>query len=153
MDKVMYATLFYPYLSEVSEMSQKYEVTLGKLHDKIISELEDAGVNVRIGEGKKEDFDSFIVARSKFPIKVMDAAGNLWNPDVRIGNGTYAKASIHTYDYSYKGKRGVGVGINAVMILELQEYNPNNLSLEPEPQYFNTSILESSSNDLERELM
>jgi len=157
MDKVLYATLYYPSLYEVNDMSQKYEVTLGNLHSDTVDELENADVNVRIGEGKKEDFESFIVARSKFPIKVLDAAGNPWNPDVRIGNGTYAKASIHTYPYNYKGKKGVGIGVNAVMVLELQEYKPNSMSLDPEPQYFNTSVLESSNvlrtNDLEQELM
>jgi hypothetical protein len=152
MDKVLYATLYYPSLYEVNEMSQKYEVTLGNLHSDTVEELENGGVTVRTGEGKKEDFESFIVARSKFPIKVLDAAGNPWNPDVRIGNGTYAKVSIHTYDYNYKGKKGVGIGLNALMVLELQEYTPNRMALDPEPQYFNTGVLESSDN-LERELM
>ena len=153
MDKVLYATLYYPSLSEVNDMSQRYEVTLGNLNNDTIDELESAGVNVRVGEGKKEDFESFIVAKSKFPIKTMDAAGNPWNPEIRVGNGTYAKASIHTYDYNYKGKKGVGVGVNAVMILELQEYKPNSSSLDPEPQYFKTSILEGEGSALERELM
>ena len=103
-------------------------------------------------ELEKAKRKSFIVARSKFPIKVLDAAGNPWNPDVRIGNGTYAKVSIHTYDYNYKGKKGVGIGVNAVMVLELQEYTPNRMSLDPEPQYFNTGVLEPVDR-LERELM
>jgi hypothetical protein len=40
MDKVLYATLYYPSLSEVNDMSQKYEVTLGNLNNDTIDELE-----------------------------------------------------------------------------------------------------------------
>jgi len=131
---IVYGTAFYPNLFQPNQMSNKYEMNIGQLEKDSIRDLKGAGLDVKTGEGKKEDHGDFITAKSGRPIRVVDAAGNPWDSSRLIGNGSLIKASVNPYEWNYRGKAGVGAGLNSVMVLKWVEYIATD-ELEPEPQY------------------
>jgi hypothetical protein len=136
---IVYATAFYPCLFEPNTMSGKYQMNLGQLDHEAVTNLQGAGMAIRTGEGKKEDHGEFITAKSGHPINVVDAAGNPWDEDRLIGNGSKVKVSVNPYEWTYKRKSGVSAGLNSVMVLEWKEYNPNE-TLEPELKYIKDEL-------------
>lgn len=131
---IVYGTAFYPNLFQPNQMSNKFEMNIGQLDKDAIRDLTGAGLEVKTGEGKKEDHGDFITAKSGRRIRVVDAAGNPWDETRAIGNGSKVKASINPYNWTYKNKSGVGAGLNQVMVLEWVQYEGNE-DLEPEPDY------------------
>ena len=135
---IVYGTAFYPNLFQPNQMSNKFEMNIGQLDKDVIRDLTREGLEVKTGEGKKEDHGDFITAKSGRPIRVVDAAGNPWDEARAIGNGSKVKASINPYNWNYRGKTGVGAGLNQVMVLEWVQYEGND-DLAPEPDYMKAS--------------
>jgi hypothetical protein len=131
---IVYGTAFYPNLFQPNQMSNKFEMNIGQLDKDAIRDLKGAGLDIKTGEGNKEDHGEFITAKSGRPIRVVDAAGNPWDESRAIGNGSLIKASVNPYDWNYRGKSGVGAGLNSVMVLEWVEYAGTD-ELEPEPEF------------------
>jgi len=136
---IVYATAFYSCLFEPNTMSGKYQMNLGQLDHEAVTNLQGVGMAIRTGEGKKEDHGEFITAKSGRPINVVDAAGNPWDEDRLIGNGSKVKVSVNPYEWTYKRKSGVSAGLNSVMVLEWKDYNPNE-TLEPELKYIKDEL-------------
>ena len=57
---IVYGTAFYPNLFQPNQMSNKFEMNIGQLDKDAIRDLTGAGLEVKTGEGKKEDHGDFI---------------------------------------------------------------------------------------------
>jgi hypothetical protein len=117
---------------EPNSMSSKYQVDICQLDKKTVKELESIGITVKVGEGKKEDQESYITARTVRPPRVMDSKKNPWPTDKKVGNGSKIKVSINPYDWTWKGKSGVSASLNSVMVVSLTEYTGGGDELEEE---------------------
>jgi hypothetical protein len=122
---IIEATLYWPNLATVNEMSGKYQVDLGELDKAAVKTLESLGVSIKTDPRKNEDYPDrkeFVTGKSKFPIKVSFKNGVEEVDPGEIGNGTKAKVKLVAYDWSFRGKSGVGVGVNKVLITDLAKY-------------------------------
>ena len=122
---VIEATLFWPNLATVNDMSGKYQVDLGELNKTAVNTLEGLGINVKTDPHKNTDYPnkkSFVTGKSKFPIKVSFRNGVEEVDPGEIGNGTKAKVKLVAYDWSFRGKAGVGVGVNKLLVTDLAKY-------------------------------
>jgi hypothetical protein len=122
---IIEATLYWPNLATVNEMSGKYQVDLGELDKAAVKTLESLGVSIKTDPRKNEDYPdrkAFVTGKSKFPIKVSFKNGVEEVDPGEIGNGTKAKVKLVAYDWSFRGKSGVGVGVNKVLITDLAKY-------------------------------
>lgn len=68
------------------------------------------------------------------PITVCDAKNRLWNPDIKIGNGSTAEVKIDIVDYG-KGKP-TGVYPRAIRVLDLVQYVRQEFAPLPEDNEF-----------------
>jgi hypothetical protein len=123
---VVNATLFWPNLTTKNDMSGKYQVDLGLLDDKTITQIESLGVVVKTDPWKNEDYENrqrYITAKSaKFPIKTFFAS-DIDETDVGvIGNGSEAMVKLNGYSWKFQGKEGRGLGISKVKITKLNKY-------------------------------
>ena len=112
------ATLFWASLQNKNEMSDKYQVDLGELSDKAVMALEGMGIDVKNKEGQ----GNYVTVKSANPIKVFDANGMPIDPNVKVGNGSKAKAALSFYDWTYKAKSGRSPSLVKMIITDLIEY-------------------------------
>ena len=122
---IIEATLYWPNLATVNEMSGKYQVDLGELDKAAVKTLESLGVSIKTDPRKNEDYPdrkAFVTGKSKFPMKVSLKTGVEEVDAGEIGNGTKAKVKLVAYDWSFRGKSGVGVGVNKVLVTDLAKY-------------------------------
>ena len=122
---IIEATLYWPNLATVNEMSGKYQVDLGELNSSAVKTLESLGVSIKTDPRKNEDYPDrkeFVTGKSKFPIKVSFKSGVEEVGPGEIGNGTKAKVKLVAYEWSFRGKAGVGVGVNKVLVTDLEKY-------------------------------
>lgn len=126
--------IMWPFLTEKSEMSGKYEVQLVNLDKQQVGMLEAVGLTVRDSkkEGKNEDKGMWITAKSgwsPFPGNIFDGRdpnlpkGTLLpEDDVKsIGNGTIVHVEVTTYGWGKYAKTGneLSCGLNKLKIVEL----------------------------------
>ena len=64
---IVYGTAFYPNLFQPNQMSNKFEMNIGQLDKDAIRDLKGAGLDIKTGEGNKEDHGDFITAKSGRP--------------------------------------------------------------------------------------
>jgi len=122
---IIEATLYWPNLATVNDMSGKYQVDLGLLDKTAVKTLKGLGVEVKTDPCNNSDYPdrkSFVTGKSKFPIKVLFKNGVEEVDPGQIGNGTKAKVKLVAYEWSFRGKSGVGVGVNKVFITDLAKY-------------------------------
>ena len=113
------------------------------------------GIVDRLRDPKEgEDRDRFITFRQREfkkdgerndPIKIVDAAGEPWNQNTLIGNGSVVDVKFRVKDYG-RGKKK-GVYIQAVRVLSLVPYETQEFApLSSDDEYFaNTADEESTA--------
>lgn len=114
------ATAMWANLSEVNEMSGKYQIDLIKLSPAAVKALEGLGLEVRKGEGKKEDYGFFITCKSTKPIRLYDADGE--EVHTKLGNGSEVVAVVGSYEWSWKNKKGVSAALKKLTVTNLVVY-------------------------------
>jgi hypothetical protein len=114
---VINADTFWASLSQVNEMSGKYQIDLGSLSDAAVEALESKGLTVA---NKQDERGNYITCKSKNPIKAYNPAGD--EMPIMIGNGSKAKAVLGSYDWEFKGKKGRSPSLVKLIITDLEEY-------------------------------
>jgi hypothetical protein len=120
------ATLNY-FRRDRSDLSGKYEVNLCNLSNAVVKALEkEHGVTQVRNEGpehKNHAWGSFTVARSDYPVRVLDSKKRPIGEEVILGNGTVVYASVNPYPWNFKGKKGVSLGCAGIQVIEFVEYS------------------------------
>lgn len=111
-------TVHYLYADRPADMSGKYEVTLGNLSDRAVTNLKGWGVNVKTNP-KKPEFGHYITCTSHNPLtdRVFDQNGEVLT--ALVGSGSKAVATISTYKWTYKSKSGVSPSLFKLVITDL----------------------------------
>jgi hypothetical protein len=111
------ATIYWPFMSRVNDMSGKYQVDLAQLSDKAVEALEMAGLSVA---NKGDDRGNYITVKSTYPIEP-DFKGDKVDAGL-IGNGTKATVAVGSYDWEFRGKKGRSPSIKKMLITEVVTY-------------------------------
>jgi|VirMetMinimDraft_7_1064189.scaffolds.fasta_scaffold12087_3 hypothetical protein len=120
------ATLYWNCLSNVNDLSGKYQADLGNLSEKASKALTQLGVTVKTDAHANKDYankEKFIVGKSKFPIKVSFDSGVDPVEIPAIGNGSRVQATIQPYNHQNVAKYGMGVGLNKIVVTEVTTYS------------------------------
>lgn len=111
-------TLFWAFLDEKNDLSDKYQVDLCNLTDKQVEKLEDLGLVVR---NKGDDRGNFLTAKSsKYPIVPYTTSGDEIHE--KVANGSKASVLFDTYEWNFKNKTGVSMGIKKLIVTDLIPY-------------------------------
>ena len=119
------ATVAFPSLTRVDQMSGKYSVQLANLSSAAVEKLEELGMSPKFKEDAYNR-GQFIECKSKFPIDnskfktVLDSEGLPLDPDT-VGPGSKVEVLLKTYDWSMGGKSGVGARIVKLVVTELAQ--------------------------------
>lgn len=111
------ATLYWPFMHRVNDMSGKYQVDLAQLSDKAVTALEMAGLSV---SNKGDDRGNYITVKSTYPIEP-EFKGDKVDSAI-IGNGTKATVAVGSYDWEFRGKKGRSPSIKKMLITEVVTY-------------------------------
>jgi hypothetical protein len=115
------ATLMWASLDKVNPMSGDYQVELCELSPAAVAALEEIGVEARKRPDKPEK-GFFITAKSKYPIRAYDPAGD--EIHAAVGNGSKGTAVIGSYEWTFKNKKGVSASIKKLVVTDIVEYQP-----------------------------
>jgi len=139
--------LYYPAFVERNKMSDKHQVNIGNLLDEHVAILVDElGVDPDQIKEPKTDLDTeskqeaadaqgrYIVARSEYPIAVVNGKQEKLTDDFikTIGNGSIANVQVNSYDWTFKKKSGVSAGLQQVMLLKREEFSGFSSEFEDE---------------------
>lgn len=156
--------LYYPAFLDRNKMSDKHQVNIGNLTDEHIDILVDElGVDEDQIKDPKTDLDDeskqeaadaqgrYIVARSEFPIQVVNGRREKLDDDYirTIGNGSIANVQVNSYDWTFKKKSGVSAGLQQVMLLKKEDYAGFKDEFEEEDDELESA--ESFDSELEQE--
>jgi hypothetical protein len=120
--------LYWAFLNEPNQMSEKYQVDLCNLSKEAVKKLMDIGVEVKNDERKAEQ-GFYVTAKSKmYPILAVDPDGR--KIDVKVANGSKGVAFIKPYEYTFKGKKAMGVGVSKIVIQDLIVYEKDEVSMD-----------------------
>jgi len=139
-------------LFEVNDLSQKYEMNICNLDNSTVKALKELSIPVKEGEGDKEDYGHYIIAKTKIEPKVMDAAKNPWPNNLSVGNGSKVKVSVSPYDWNFKKKSGTSASLNAVMVIDFKEYTGGTTGLDVEKDGFVLDISDDIPFDTDDDL-
>ena len=121
---VVNGTLYWPFLNRVNDMSGKYQVDVACLSPGAVNALEMMGLAIA---NKGDDRGSYITIKSKFPIRMFDAATKDEVAADLIGNGTVANVAVGYYDWTFKTKTGRSGSIKRALITELASFEKEEL--------------------------
>jgi hypothetical protein len=111
-------TLYWAFLTEKNDLSDKYQVDLCNLNDAQVEKLEDLGLVVR---NKGDDRGNFLTAKSsKYPITPYTTSGDEIHE--KVANGSKASVLFDTYEWNFKNKTGVSMGIKKLIVTDLIAY-------------------------------
>lgn len=111
-------TLYWAFLDEKNDLSDKYQVDLCNLNDAQVEKLEDLGLVVR---NKGDDRGNFLTAKSsKYPITPYTTSGDEIHE--KVANGSKASVLFDTYEWNFKNKTGVSMGIKKLIVTDLIPY-------------------------------
>ena len=137
---VITATLVWPSLDKKNKLSGKYGVDLSNLDDTAVAKLKTLGVKCRFDDHKddeKPDRETFITAKSNYPIKVVFKDGVEEVEPGIIGNGTMARVKVHSYAWkSPQGERGVSLGITKLQVTKLEVYEEDDSAFDEDDSDF-----------------
>lgn len=121
-DRVTFnAEIMWAALQQRNEMSGKYQVDLCQLSKAAVDKLEAMGITVK----HKDENGFFITCKSdKFPIVAQLTDGTQLKEDIKVGNGSKAKATIEPYAWTFKNKKGKSASLKKLVITELRVYSP-----------------------------
>lgn len=111
-------TLYWAFLTEKNDLSDKYQVDLCNLNDAQVEKLEDLGLVVR---NKGDDRGNFLTAKSaRYPITPYTTSGD--EIKEKVANGSKASVLFDTYEWNFKNKTGVSMGIKKLIVTDLIPY-------------------------------
>lgn len=111
-------TLYWAFLDEKNDLSDKYQVDLCNLNDAQVEKLEDLGLVVR---NKGDDRGNFLTAKSaRYPITPYTTSGD--EIKEKVANGSKASVLFDTYEWNFKNKTGVSMGIKKLIVTDLIPY-------------------------------
>lgn len=113
----MACDLFWVYHTKVSDMSQKYELTLANLSDAAVTNLKGMGIPVRFREDKPEQ-GNFVVCKSTMPLEIYDQFGAKITEV--IGNGSKGIATVSPWTWTFKNKEGISASLKKLVVTELK---------------------------------
>lgn len=111
--------IYWAYTDKVSDLSNKYEITLANLSDAAVTNLKGMGIEVRFREDKPEQ-GNFITCKSVLPIELLDTSGN--KLDVVLGNGSKGIATISPYEWTWKNMSGVSPSLKKLVVTEVVRF-------------------------------
>ena len=127
------ATVAFPSMTRLEEMSGKYSVQLANLSSAAVDRLEGLGMNVKF---KEDDYGrgQFITCTSKYPIDnskfptVVDDQGLPLDPD-QVGPGSKVEVLLKTFEWEFKGKRGTSAFVQKMVVNEIGQAATANADL------------------------
>jgi len=113
--------LYWPFLYERNQLSNKFQVDLANLTDDQIAKIEESGVSIR---NKQDERNAFVTCKSsKYEIKPYDKNGDVIPAETKVGNGSRANLMVKPYGWkSPTGQKGISLGIVKMVVTDLQEY-------------------------------
>ena len=113
--------LYWPFLYERNQLSNKFQVDLSNLTDDQVAQIEDAGVQIR---NKQDERNAFVTCKSSmYEIKPYDKNGDVIPATVKVGNGSKANLMVKPYGWkSPTGQKGISLGIVKMVVTDLKEY-------------------------------
>lgn len=127
MKKFTNVELYWASVHNVNDLSGKYQVDLANLTPSQIEACEGDDLSVRTNDTKPE-MGTFITAKSKYPILVVDKDGNQITDNV--GNGSRADVIWDTYSWKFKNKTGTSMSIKKIVVTELVGYEVDESEVE-----------------------
>ena len=116
--KFVDVTLYWAFLNEKNDLSEKYQVDLCNLNDQQVEKLEELGLAVR---NKGDERGNFLTAKSaRYPITPYNTSGDEIHE--KVANGSKASVLFDTYDWNFKNKAGVSMGIKKLIVTDLIAY-------------------------------
>jgi len=119
MFKLTNVDLYWAFLNETNQLSNKYQVDVCNLTNAQVERLEEEGIQVR---SKDDDRGYFVTCKSaKYPITAYDKDGN----EIRAKVANQSKADVLIKPYSWTsptGKKGTSAGIAKLIVTDLIEY-------------------------------
>tara|TARA_R110000751_G_scaffold3702_3_gene17531 strand:- start:1295 stop:1741 length:447 start_codon:yes stop_codon:yes gene_type:complete len=111
---------FWSKLNKVDEMSNKFQIDVCSLSPDMQNKLKAHGVHIK---HKDDDRGSFITARSKFEVAVIDAENHPMDRMTNIGNGSDVKVRVtFNKDHPMLADKGTAMYANKVKVVTLVEY-------------------------------
>lgn len=103
--------------TEFNPAETRYEICIGGLSDTLVERLKNE-LNVKVKERTDDKYGrgKFIVIKSKYVIRAVDADGKPINPE-EIGNGTTAELSVGSYAHKMTAMHG-----NAPTLMQSEKY-------------------------------
>jgi hypothetical protein len=92
--------------TEFNPAETRYEICIGDLSDSLVDRLKNE-LNVKVKEKKDDKYGrgKYIIVKTKWEIKAVDAEGNEVDPSL-IGNGTLAELSVSSYSHKMTAMHG-----------------------------------------------
>lgn len=115
------ATVMWASTSEPNQRSGKYQMDLCNLSKEDVEALLKLGVKTRTKDSDP-DKGHFITVKSMKPMVILDEDGQPLASDVRIANGSKAKALISSYEWKGTYGKGVSPSLIKAKITELKEF-------------------------------
>lgn len=117
-------TFYWSYFAKTNDMSGQYQFDFGNLSEKAVEALKEIGLNPR----QKDDKGFFLTFKSKYPIEVFDADGEVISDrdgvtKKIVANGSEGVVTVGYYDWEFKGKKGRSPSAKRVVVTHLVEYN------------------------------
>lgn len=115
------ATVMWASTAEPNKRSGKYQMDLCNLSKEDVSALSKLGIKTRTKDNDQEK-GHFITVKSLKPMTILDEDGQPLASDVKIANGSKAKAIIGSYEWNGTYGKGVSPSLVKAKITELKEY-------------------------------
>ena len=120
---IIKGTVYWAFLSKPNTYNPdkpKYQIDIGDLSDAAVKALE----SINVTANHKDDKGFYITCKSNYPITAYDSNGEVIPPDVQVGNGSKAVATVASFPWTFKGRKGYSPSIvkGGLKITELVEY-------------------------------
>ena len=115
--------VYWQSFDKINDMSGKYQFNLANLSDAAVQKIQSVGGKVtnKAGDEAKAEMGNYIVAKSKYPIKVVDRQGEDMT-GVPVGNGSKCRVACKLVETTNKFGTFVLVQPMKVIIDELNIY-------------------------------
>lgn len=92
--------------TEFNPAETRYEICVGGLSDSLVARLKDE-LNVKVKERTDDKYNrgKYIIVKTKYAIKAVDADGNAVAPS-SIGNGSLAELTVSSYSHKMTAMHG-----------------------------------------------
>jgi len=117
--------VYWPSFTEPNDMSKKYQFNLANLSDTGVHTIQSVGgkVTKKLDDEKKAEMGSYVVVKSNYPIKVVDANGTDMT-GLPVGNGSKCRVACQIIELNNSFGTFVMVSPFKVVIDEVVTYDP-----------------------------